>query len=102
MCSIRFAWISNRFPQATTKKGSAVFIRLSPESGDVLAKAHEFVSGKLGWDLSVGTQKDLFLTHSLIAQRAGYDALLESYKDRKSHATSFSGVKMLKSNSSAL
>ena len=71
-----------QIPAGKNHKGSAVFIRLSAESGDVLAKAREFVGGKLGWDLSLGSQKDLFLTHSLIAKRAGYDALLEAYKDR--------------------
>ena len=48
-----------QIPAGKNHKGSAVFIRLSAESGDVLAKAREFVGGKLGWDYIFGKPERL-------------------------------------------
>lgn len=72
-------------PAGDNAEGAAVFIRLHPSPNqDVQAFAHEYASEKLGWALVDGKVKDLFLTHRLIAKRAGYDGVLDTYQSRGS------------------
>ena len=75
-----------QYPSGKNVDGSAVYLRLSRRGADddVLARARVIVQKKLNWDLSVGEQKELFLTHRLIARKAGYDALLAAYNERGS------------------
>jgi DNA helicase-2/ATP-dependent DNA helicase PcrA len=65
-------------------EGSAVYIRVvgNTEGNDVLARVREFVSRDLGWKVDEGACKELFLTHRLIAKKAGYAKLLEVYQKR--------------------
>jgi DNA helicase-2/ATP-dependent DNA helicase PcrA len=74
-----------QFPAGKNVDGSAVYIRLSRRGADddVLTLARAVVQTKLNWDLT-GEQKELFLTHRLIARKAGYDTLLEVYNQRGS------------------
>jgi len=73
-----------QFPAADNVDGSAVYIRLARHDGDedVLERAREFARHQMNWDLSVGTQEELFLTHKLIAKKAGYEELLDIYQKR--------------------
>jgi len=75
-----------QYPAGKNFDGSAVYIRLSRRGADddVLARARDVVQRKLTWDLSAGSQKELFLTHRLIARKAGYDELLGIYDRRGS------------------
>lgn len=73
-----------QYPAGENVEGSAVHLRLvgHTEGEDPLPLARKFVSEKLGWDLATGEQKELFLTHKLIAKKAGYDKLLDVYQKR--------------------
>lgn len=71
-------------PAGENAKGSAVYIHLAT-AGDgaaALAQARTFVTKKVGWNLEAGNQKELFLTHKLIAKKAGYEKLLDVYQKR--------------------
>jgi DNA helicase II / ATP-dependent DNA helicase PcrA len=65
-------------------EGAAVYIHLSNTSNpsDALIRVRKFVIDDLGWDLSDGVQKELILTHKLIARQAGYENLLKVYQNR--------------------
>jgi DNA helicase-2/ATP-dependent DNA helicase PcrA len=75
-----------QFPAGKNKnvRGGAVYIRFAnaADQADAFARAREVVRGKLGWDPETGTQKELFLTHRLIARKAGYEGLLQVYQRR--------------------
>lgn len=89
-CSIAVIDVLNRirtdiqqYPAGKNLPGHAVYIRLPSDSPgqDVRARAREFVHDKLGWATD-GEMKDLFLTHKLIAEKAGYEKLLGVYQKR--------------------
>lgn len=71
-------------PAGKNVQGSAVYIHVGTAGDGIgaLTRARTFVQEKLGWDLAVGTQKELFLTHKLIAKKAGYERLLDVYQKR--------------------
>ncbi len=48
--------------------------------------AHAFVDEKLGWSRKAPVCRELFLTHRLIAAKAGYGDLLALYAERGSFA----------------
>ncbi len=75
-----------QYPSGKNVDGAAVYLRLSRRGADddVLAPARAIVQEKLNWDLTTGEQKELFLTHRLIARKGGYNALLEVYNQRGS------------------
>lgn len=75
-----------QYPSGKNVDGAAVYLRLARRGADddVLARARAIVQKKLNWNLSIGQQKELFLTHRLIARKAGYDALLAAYNERGS------------------
>lgn len=72
-----------QFPAGENLKGQAVYIRLmaGAPGQDVRIRVREFVHDKLGWPTD-GEIKDLFLTHKLIAKKAGYENLLNVYQER--------------------
>lgn len=72
-----------QFPAADNVPGSAVYLSIAAADADMaIARARAFVARELGWDASPPTQKILFLTHRLIARRAGYSNLLHVYDAR--------------------
>jgi DNA helicase-2/ATP-dependent DNA helicase PcrA len=73
-----------QYAATTNVEGSAVYIRIvgNNEGDDVLARARAFVSRDLRWNVDEGTCKELFLTHKLIARKAGYEGLLDAYQNR--------------------
>lgn len=70
-------------PAGDNVPGAAVYIDMSGTAADadVTASAVQAVTDKFGLDLS-GEIKFLFLTHRLIARKAGYEALWTAYNDR--------------------
>jgi len=70
-------------PSGANVKGAAVYVSLagvSPES-DLVESALRKAKSDLGVEVS-GELKVLFLTHRLIAKKAGYDALWSAYNER--------------------
>lgn len=72
-------------PAGDNAPGAAVYLDLSTLSGDadVTACAEQAVHDKFDLQLA-GEVKFLFLTHRLIARKAGYEALWTAYNDRGS------------------
>lgn len=66
------------------EKGKAVYIRLATKGGgnDPVAHARALIREKLGLDFTTGSQKELYLTHKLIARKARYERLLDVYQKR--------------------
>jgi len=70
-------------PAGKNKDGRAVYVNLSNgNTGDVLERAKELTREQFGWSEDGGESKYLFLTHRLIAGRAGYPGLWKAYNDR--------------------
>jgi DNA helicase-2/ATP-dependent DNA helicase PcrA len=73
-----------QYPAGQNAKGLAVYIRSPPpkDDDDVVEKARALLWDKFGLSLEGIEQKELFLTHRLIAKKAGYEGLLKVYADR--------------------
>lgn len=75
-----------QFPAGTNQEviGAAVYIRLggAADQADALARVRALLTKRPGWEAGNGTEKELFLTHRLIARKAGYDGLLQVYQKR--------------------
>lgn len=71
-----------QFPAANNAAGAAVYIHPGQDGDAGLAAAHAFVDQQLGWSREAPACRELFLTHRLIAGRAGYGDLLALYGDR--------------------
>lgn len=71
-------------PAGKNLPGSAVYINLNGvgDVGEAIARASEIVKDKYGWSDEAGEARMLFLTHRLIARRAGYETLWSSYNER--------------------
>lgn len=63
--------------------GAAVYVSLAgiDPAADLISLAVQKAQGKFGWALE-GELKVLFLTHRLIARKAGYEALWTAYNER--------------------
>lgn len=70
-------------PAGENVKGAAVYVDMSAvaEGADVTGIASQAVADKFGLNLA-GEIKFLFLTHRLIARKAGYEALWTAYNER--------------------
>lgn len=70
-------------PAGKNQQGSAVYIDMSsmPPDADVTEVARRVITSKFGLVLD-GEVKYLFLTHRLIARKAGYEALWTAYSER--------------------
>lgn len=70
-------------PAGDNVPGAAVYVDMSGAGADadVTASAAQSVTDKFGLDLT-GDIKFLFLTHRLIARKAGYEALWTAYNER--------------------
>ena len=55
---------------------------LNPPLCDRLARARVVLTEKFGLSFDGVVQRELFLTHRLIAKKAGYEGLLKAYADR--------------------
>jgi len=95
-CSVAVIQLLNRirtdieqYPMDKNVEGSAIYLRMDGDATDALARARHFVATELRWSSSRARDKELYLTHRLIAKKAGYDGVLEvftkrgsSYRDR--------------------
>lgn len=88
-CSIAVIGLLNRlrtdisqFPADGNPAGRAVYVRVGRPEDRPLARAREFAARELGWPPDGGTEKELHLTHRLIAAKGGYGALLDAYAKR--------------------
>lgn len=70
-------------PAGDNLSGAAVYVNLAgiDPYGDLTAQAVQKAQAKFGWKLE-GELKVLFLTHRLIARKAGYEALWNAYNER--------------------
>lgn len=70
-------------PAGKNLPGAAVYVNLSgvDPAADLTALAIQKARDKFGWELE-GELKVLFLTHRLIARKAGYEALWTAYNER--------------------
>lgn len=66
------------------KEGAAVLINVNEDSAksDVMGLVREYVCEQLGWELTKHDIKELFLTHKLIAKKAGYENLFNIFNKR--------------------
>ena len=73
-----------QFPAGKNAEGLAVYMRVPPpKSGDdLIGNARTVLIEKFGLSLEGAQQRELFLTHRLIARKAGYERLLKAYADR--------------------
>lgn len=64
--------------------GSAVYLHVAPSANtdDPIEKARAYLREKLGWQFDDHTSRELYLTHKLIAKKAGYEQLLDTYQKR--------------------
>lgn len=70
-------------PAGKNAVGSAVYINLHTSNAvDTVEKARELISASFNWSPSDSDLKILFLTHRLIARRAGYGTLWGAYNKR--------------------
>lgn len=74
-------------PAGDNLPGAAVYVSLAgiDPAADLPALAIQKVQAKFGWEPE-GELKVLFLTHRLIARKAGYEALWTAYNERGSFA----------------
>lgn len=70
-------------PTGKNLPGAAVYVNLVgiDPAADLTALAVQKAQGKFGWELE-GELKVLFLTHRLIARKAGYETLWTAYNER--------------------
>jgi DNA helicase-2/ATP-dependent DNA helicase PcrA len=70
-------------PTGKNLDGAAVYVNLAgiDPAADLTELAVQKAQGKFGWELE-GELKVLFLTHRLIARKAGYEALWTAYNER--------------------
>lgn len=71
-----------QFPAGDNVLGQAVYIHVNRPDEHSIARIREFTASKLGWSSDDGTEKELHLTHKLIARKGGYGALLDTYAKR--------------------
>ncbi len=68
-------------PTNNNVAGDAIYVRVS-DPANALPRVREFVGKSRNWNLTSGTEKELYLTHRLIARKGGYDALLDLFTTR--------------------
>jgi DNA helicase-2/ATP-dependent DNA helicase PcrA len=71
-----------QFPSAGNAEGAAVYIHPGEGGTEGVAKAQAHIVENFGWSIDGAASKELYLTHRLIAQKAGYAELLALYSNR--------------------
>lgn len=74
-----------QIPAGSNCQGQAVYVNVSgvEDVGNAIQQVRELCSDSLGWDINGDSEpKLLFLTHRLIARRAGYENLWSCYQKR--------------------
>ncbi len=68
-------------------QGDAAYIRIGGAADEAgLQRARELLTNTLTWDLTDHGTRELYLTHRLIARKAGFADLLQAFADRGSFA----------------
>lgn len=70
-------------PANKNVQGDAAYIRVGGAADEAgLQRARELLTSTLTWDLTGHGTRELYLTHRLIARKAGFADLLQAYADR--------------------
>jgi DNA helicase-2/ATP-dependent DNA helicase PcrA len=72
-----------QIPGNKNVQGDAAYIRVGGAADEAgLQRARELLTNTLTWDLTGHGTRELYLTHRLIARKAGFADLLQAYADR--------------------
>ena len=93
-CSLRVMDVLNKIrsditqiPGNNNAPGDVAYIRVTAGADEAgLQRARNLLSNTLNWDLAGLGTRELYLTHRLIARKAGFAALLQAYSDRGAFA----------------
>jgi DNA helicase-2/ATP-dependent DNA helicase PcrA len=77
----------NQIPSADNVAGDAIYVRVAGNDPvQALQKARAIISAQPGWNIDGPETRELYLTHKLIAQKAGFSKLLEIFSARSNTA----------------
>lgn len=93
-CSLRVMDVLNKIrtditqiPGNNNPEGDVAYIRVAAGSDEAgLQRARDLLADTLNWDLTAPGTRELYLTHRLIAHKAGFADLLQIFKNRGSFA----------------
>ncbi|MBU1354136.1 MAG: AAA family ATPase [Gammaproteobacteria bacterium] len=72
-----------QIPGNMNVQGDAAYIRVEGAADEAgLQRARELLTGTLAWNLADHGTRELYLTHRLIARKAGFADLLQAFADR--------------------
>jgi len=72
-----------QIPGNKNVQGDAAYIRVEGAADEAgLQRARELLTGTLAWNLADHGTRELYLTHRLIARKAGFADLLQAFADR--------------------
>jgi DNA helicase-2/ATP-dependent DNA helicase PcrA len=73
-----------QFPAYKNVPGDAVYFHVAVPDAANMGRVREFTKTKLGWTPNEGSERELYLTHKLIARKGGYEGLLTTFDKRGS------------------
>jgi DNA helicase-2/ATP-dependent DNA helicase PcrA len=93
-CSLRVMDVLNKIrtditqiPGNNNAQGDVAYIRVTAGADEAgLQRARNLLSDTLNWDLAGSGTRELYLTHRLIARKAGFADLLQAFSDRGAFA----------------
>lgn len=93
-CSLRVMDVLNKIrtdisqiPGDNNAPGDVAYIRVAAGADEAgLQRARDLLTGTLNWDLAGTGTRELYLTHRLIARKAGFADLLQAFTERGSFA----------------
>lgn len=93
-CSLRVIEVLNKIrtdiaqvPANNNVQGDAAYIHVAPGDPEVgLQRARDLLANTLNWQLVTPQARELYLTHRLIARKAGFADLLRIFTERGSFA----------------
>jgi len=93
-CSLRVMDVLNKIrtditqiPGNNNAQGDVAYIRVAAGADEAgLQRARDLLAATLNWDLASPGTRELYLTHRLIARKAGFAALLQAFTDRGAFA----------------
>lgn len=88
-CSLAVIQLLNRLrrdikqvPGPKNLPGQAVYVQVGTADASSIQRVRAMLVEKYGWKSSDGTERELYLTHKLIARKGGYDGLIDAYDKR--------------------
>jgi DNA helicase-2/ATP-dependent DNA helicase PcrA len=93
-CSLRVMDVLNKIrtditqvPGNNNAQGDVAYIRVATGADEAgLQRARDLLADTLNWDLAGSRTRELYLTHRLIARKAGFADLLQAFTDRGAFA----------------